>query len=72
MTFRFINDPAAQVAALLAGDVDGFPRFDASQSLKQFQGDPRFTVVIGGTAGKTILASTTRRSRWTTCACAAR
>src|SRR5688572_5748712 len=25
-TFRFIADPAAQVAALLAGDVDAFPR----------------------------------------------
>ena len=29
MTFRFINDPAAQVAALLAGDIDGMPRFGA-------------------------------------------
>ena len=26
-TFRFITDPSAQVAALLAGDVDAFPRF---------------------------------------------
>jgi peptide/nickel transport system substrate-binding protein len=26
-TFRFINDPAAQSAALLAGDIDGMPRF---------------------------------------------
>ena len=30
-TFRFINDPAAEVAALLAGDVDAFPRFETSR-----------------------------------------
>ena len=41
-TFRFINDPAAQVAALLAGDIDGMPRFGALESLKQFKNDPRF------------------------------
>jgi peptide/nickel transport system substrate-binding protein len=56
VTFRFINDPAAQVAALLAGDIDGMPRFGAIQSLKQFQADARFTVVPGGTEGKTIIA----------------
>jgi len=55
VTFRFINDPAAQVAALLAGDIDGMPRFGAYESLKQFQGDPRFSVVQGGTEGKTIM-----------------
>ena len=32
VTFRFINDPAAQVAALLAGDIDGMPRFGALES----------------------------------------
>jgi len=56
VTFRFINDPAAQVAALLAGDIDGMPRFGAPQNLKQFQDDPRFSVVIGGTEGKTIVS----------------
>lgn len=56
VTFRFINDPAAQVAALLAGDIDGMPRFGAPQNLKQFQGDPRFAVVVGGTEGKTIVS----------------
>jgi peptide/nickel transport system substrate-binding protein len=55
VTFRFINDGAAQVAALLAGDIDGMPRFGALESLKQFQGDPRFSVAIGGTDGKTIM-----------------
>jgi peptide/nickel transport system substrate-binding protein len=54
-TFRFISDPSAEVAALLAGDVDDFPRV-AAQNLAQFQSDPRFQVLIGGTEGKTILA----------------
>jgi peptide/nickel transport system substrate-binding protein len=62
VTFRFINDPAAQVAALLAGDIDGMPRFGALQALKQFQGDKRFTVEIGNTAGKGILAINNRKA----------
>jgi peptide/nickel transport system substrate-binding protein len=61
VTFRFINDPSAQVAALLAGDIDGMPRFGAAQSLRQFQGDKRFTVEIGSTAGKGLLAINNRR-----------
>jgi peptide/nickel transport system substrate-binding protein len=61
-TFRFINDPAAQVAALLAGDIDGMPRFGALPSLKQFQADKRFTVEIGSTAGKGIVAINNRKA----------
>mgnify|MGYP002137498099 CR=1 FL=1 len=61
VSFRFINDPAAQVAALLAGDIDGMPRFGAPQNLKQFQGDKRFTVEIGGTEGKTIVSINNRK-----------
>jgi peptide/nickel transport system substrate-binding protein len=55
VSFRFINDPAARVAALLAGDVDGVPRMDNPSATKQFQADKRFTVEIGNTAGKGIL-----------------
>jgi len=33
VTMRFITDPAAQVAALLAGDVDLFPRVAVARSL---------------------------------------
>ena len=61
VSFRFINDPAAQVAALLAGDVDAIPRFQSPPSLKQFQGDPRFTVIVGGTEGKTIVSINNRK-----------
>ncbi|MFZ4650403.1 MAG: ABC transporter substrate-binding protein, partial [Rubrivivax sp.] len=60
-TFRFINDPAAQVAALLAGDIDGMPRFGALPALKQFQADKRFTVEKGSTAGKGLLAINNRK-----------
>ncbi|HEX6364434.1 MAG TPA: ABC transporter substrate-binding protein [Albitalea sp.] len=60
-TFRFISDPAAQLAALLAGDIDAMPRFGAVQSLRQLQDDPRFTVAVGGTEGKTIVAINHRR-----------
>jgi len=55
VTFRFINDASAQVAALLAGDIDGMPRFQSPQSLKQFQSDKRFMVEMGNTAGKGIM-----------------
>jgi peptide/nickel transport system substrate-binding protein len=54
-TFRFIPDPAAQVAALLAGDVDAFPRV-TPRSVPQFMENPRFQVVVSGSRAKTILA----------------
>jgi peptide/nickel transport system substrate-binding protein len=37
VTIRFIGDPAAQVAALLSGDVDAYPRVAAARSLAQFK-----------------------------------
>ena len=55
-TIRFINDPAAQVAALLSGDVDAFPRVAAARSLEQFKRDKRFQVLVGGSRAKTIVA----------------
>src|SRR6516225_9181892 len=59
--FRFISDPAAAVAAMLAGDVDDFPRFANVQALHQFRSDPRFQVLVGGTEGKTILAMNNKK-----------
>ena len=61
VTFRFINDPSAQVAALLAGDIDAMPRFGAIQSLSRFRDDARFAVVAGGTEGKTIVGINNKR-----------
>jgi peptide/nickel transport system substrate-binding protein len=61
VTLRFISDPAAQVAALLSGDVDAFPRVAAARSLQQFQANKKFQVLIGGSRAKTILAMNHKR-----------
>ncbi len=55
-TFRFISDPSAAFAAVMAGDVDVFAGYPAPENLAQFQADPRFQVLIGSTEGETILA----------------
>lgn len=55
VTFRFISDPAAQVASLLAGDVDAFPRV-TPRSVEQFKNNAKFQVVVSGSRAKTILA----------------
>jgi peptide/nickel transport system substrate-binding protein len=55
-TFKIIGDPTASFAALMAGDVDAFPLFPAPENVPQFEADPRFTVVVGNTQGKTVLA----------------
>ena len=61
VTMRFISDPAAQVAALLSGDVDVFPRVAAARSLKAFQADKKYQVLVGGSRAKTILAINNKR-----------
>ncbi len=54
-TFRFITDPAAQVAAVLSGDVDAYPRV-TPRGLAQFKRDPRLQTLICGSRAKTVLA----------------
>ncbi|KRR06004.1 ABC transporter substrate-binding protein [Bradyrhizobium jicamae] len=61
VTIRFIPDPAAQVAALLSGDVDAIPRAPVQRSVAQFKADPRFNVLIGGSRAKTIVGINGRR-----------
>lgn len=56
VTFRFVADPAAATAAMLAGDIDAFSNFPAPEAIDQFRADPRFAVRVGTTEGKTILA----------------
>jgi peptide/nickel transport system substrate-binding protein len=56
-TFKVIADPSAAFAAMMAGDVDGFPIFPAPENLPQFEADPRFSVVVGSTEGETILST---------------
>ena len=57
VTFRVIGDPSAQVNALLAGDVDFLPGFQAAELLTRFEGDSNFTVAVGSTEGETLLST---------------
>jgi len=56
VTVKFISDPAAAVASILAGDVDLFGGFPAPEALDQIKADDRFTVTVGTTQGETVLA----------------
>ena len=56
-TFKFISDPTAAFAAMMAGDIDAFPGYPAPETLPQFEADPRFTVIGGNTEGETILST---------------
>ena len=60
VTFRFISDPAAQVAALLAGDINAFPRV-TPRSVAQFKSNPKFQVLVSGSRAKTILAMNNKK-----------
>ncbi|EPX79577.1 ABC transporter substrate-binding protein [Salipiger mucosus] len=55
-TFRFISDPTAAYAAMMAQDIDVFAGYPAPENLPQFEADPRFQVLVGSTEGETILA----------------
>ncbi|MFT5346305.1 MAG: peptide/nickel transport system substrate-binding protein [Dinoroseobacter sp.] len=56
-TFKFISDPTAAFASMMAGDVDAFPNFPAPETLRQLEADPRFSVIVGSTEGETILST---------------
>ena len=56
-TFKFISDPTAAFAAVMAGDIDAFPAYPAPETLVQFEADPRFKLQIGSTEGETILST---------------
>ena len=55
-TFKFISEPTAAFAAMMAEDVDVFYSYPAPENLVQFEADPRFKVLSGNTEGETILA----------------
>jgi len=54
VTFRFINDPQAQAAAVQAGDVDAFPNLGAPELFADFRKNPAFTAVAGNTEGEIV------------------
>ena len=56
-TFKFISDPTAAFAAVMAQDVDVFAGFPAPENLPQFEADPRFQVLVGSSEGETILST---------------
>lgn len=59
-TFKFIGDPNAAFAALMAGDIDAFPNYPSPETLAQFEADPRFNVIVGSSEGETILSTNNR------------
>ncbi len=56
-TFKFISDPTAAFAVVMAQDVDVFSGFPAPENLPQFEADARFQVLVGSTEGETILST---------------
>ena len=63
-TFKFISDPTAGFAAMMAEDVDAFVNFPAPENLPQFEADPRFQVIVGSTEGETILSTNNKMPPW--------
>ncbi|NOR32442.1 MAG: ABC transporter substrate-binding protein [Sulfitobacter sp.] len=61
-TFKFISDPTAAFASVMAEDVDVFVGFPAPENLPQFDADPRFQVLVGSTEGETILAMNNKQA----------
>jgi peptide/nickel transport system substrate-binding protein len=61
-TFKFISDPTAAFAAVMAEDVDVFTGFPAPENLPQFEADPRFQVLVGSTEGETILSTNNKQA----------
>jgi peptide/nickel transport system substrate-binding protein len=55
VTFKFITDPTAAFAALMAGDVDAFANYPAPESFAQFAVDRRFKTLTGTTEMETVL-----------------
>ena len=61
-TFKFISDPTAAFASMMAEDIDVFVGFPAPENLPQFEADPRFQVLVGSTEGETILAMNNKQA----------
>lgn len=62
VTFRFISDPSAAFAAVMAEDIDAFRGYPAPENLSLFEADPRFQVLVGSTEGEAVLAINHRKA----------
>lgn len=60
VTFRFIGEPAAQMAALMAGEVDVFPRV-TERAEARFRGNTQWRVQVSSSRAKTLVAINHRR-----------
>jgi peptide/nickel transport system substrate-binding protein len=61
VTFKFISDPTAAFAAMMAEDLHAFLGFPAPENLPQFEADPRFQVLTGSSEGETILSMNNKK-----------
>ncbi len=61
VTYRFIPDPNATLAALKSGDIDAAMFGLGPEHVPELQNDPRFQVIIGETTNDVILAMNNSR-----------
>src|SRR6266481_8548771 len=61
VTFRFIPDPNAALAALKAGDIDAAMFGLGPEHVPELQKDPRFQVIIGETTNDVIMSMNNSR-----------
>lgn len=57
VTFKFIGDASAQIAALKAGDIDVIGSIAAPESAMELSKDKRFKVFSGTTTGEVIMST---------------
>jgi peptide/nickel transport system substrate-binding protein len=57
VTFKFIGDPSAQLAALKAGDIDVIGYIAAPESAMELSKDKRFKVYAGTTTAEVIMST---------------
>ena len=57
VTFKFIGDASAQIAALKAGDIDVIGYIAAPESAMEMSKDKRFKVFAGTTTGEVIMST---------------
>ena len=65
VTYRFITDPNAALAALKAGDVDTSLFGLGPEHVAELGKDPRFTVIVGDTTNDVVLAMNNSRKPYT-------
>ena len=65
VTFRFITDPNAALAALKAGDIDASLFGLGPEHVTGLQKDPRFSVIVGDTTNDVVMAMNNGRKPFT-------